>query len=358
MAPPGDDEERTNDERGGRRPPSPRLACCRRSRCSSFGGTAASAPSERDARDDHRRHAADRERACRSTSGSRRASSRSRGSRSRRTSLQSGNDIVLALANNNGDIGYLGYVPAFIAPHAGDPVHRCRGERGRGHVASPTTGRTSWSRAPARSARRPTSPGKTIAVNALKGVGEVMIKAALKKSGVDPNSIKLVAIAVPAMRVGARQRPGRRDLDAGAVPVAGAEPRRRADRDGARAGARASSGRSAATSRSTTGSQKNPELAKAVPDGDQPVARLRAGHPDEIRALLPAGNAEHPPADLEPGGRPRQAAPAREVREGVRRHHDAAELDAARAEHGRRAARRCRGRSATSSSRCASTARR
>ena len=30
--------------------------------------------------------------------------------------------------------------------------------------------------------------GKTIAVNALKGVGEVMIKAALKKRGVNPNS--------------------------------------------------------------------------------------------------------------------------------------------------------------------------
>src|SRR5215208_1190923 len=33
----------------------------------------------------------------------------------KKTVLQSGNDIVLALANNNGDIGYLGYVPAIIA---------------------------------------------------------------------------------------------------------------------------------------------------------------------------------------------------------------------------------------------------
>jgi len=42
--------------------------------------------------------------------------------------------------------------------------------------------------------------GKTIAVNALKGVGEVMIRAALEKVGVDQNSIKLLALPFPAMR--------------------------------------------------------------------------------------------------------------------------------------------------------------
>src|SRR5207244_7352559 len=42
--------------------------------------------------------------------------------------------------------------------------------------------------------------GKTIAVNALKGVGEVIIKAALKKVGVDPNSIHLLALPFPSMR--------------------------------------------------------------------------------------------------------------------------------------------------------------
>jgi hypothetical protein len=42
--------------------------------------------------------------------------------------------------------------------------------------------------------------GKTIAVNALKGVGEVMIKAALKKRGVNPNSVHLLALPFPAMR--------------------------------------------------------------------------------------------------------------------------------------------------------------
>ena len=37
-------------------------------------------------------------------------------------------------------------------------------------------------------------------MNALKGVGEVMIKAALKKLGVDPNSVRLLALPFPAMR--------------------------------------------------------------------------------------------------------------------------------------------------------------
>jgi ABC-type taurine transport system substrate-binding protein len=55
------------------------------------------------------------------------------------------------------------------------------------------------------SIRRPADlAGKTIAVNALKGVGEVMIKAALRKRGVNPNSINLLALPFPAMRAALR----------------------------------------------------------------------------------------------------------------------------------------------------------
>jgi hypothetical protein len=46
--------------------------------------------------------------------------------------------------------------------------------------------------------------GKTIAVNALKGVGEVMIKAALRKVGVNPGSIRLLAMPFPTMRTALR----------------------------------------------------------------------------------------------------------------------------------------------------------
>ena len=99
---------------------------------------------------------------------------------------------MLALANSNGEIGFAGWVPAMIAPHTGDPDHRRRDERGRRDVAA-----DNWQNIIVKGSSSIQTPadlaGKTIAVNALKGVGEVMIKAALKKVGVDPNSIKLLA---------------------------------------------------------------------------------------------------------------------------------------------------------------------
>ena len=40
----------------------------------------------------------------------------------KKQTLQSGNDIVLALANHNGDIGYLGYTPMMIARTQSIPI--------------------------------------------------------------------------------------------------------------------------------------------------------------------------------------------------------------------------------------------
>jgi NitT/TauT family transport system substrate-binding protein len=117
----------------------------------------------------------------------------------KKTVLQSGNDIVLALANGNGDIGYIGYVPAMIG--------RTQGIKFQVVAASDDEGTSiddNWQNIMVKGSSSIRTPadlaGKTIAVNALKGVGEVMIKAALKKDGVDPNSIKLVALPFPSMR--------------------------------------------------------------------------------------------------------------------------------------------------------------
>jgi NitT/TauT family transport system substrate-binding protein len=113
--------------------------------------------------------------------------------------LQSGNDIVLALANHNGDIGYLGYVPMMIARTSGIPLTLVAASEVEG-----TNANDNWQDILVKGSSSIRTPadlaGKTIAANALKGVGEVVIKAALQKAGVDPDSIKLVAIPFPSMR--------------------------------------------------------------------------------------------------------------------------------------------------------------
>jgi NitT/TauT family transport system substrate-binding protein len=117
----------------------------------------------------------------------------------KKTTLQSGNDVVLALANNNGDIGYLGFVPMFIAVTSGIPMTLAAASEVEG------TGQAdNWQNILVKGSSSIRTPrdlaGKTIAVNALKGVGEVMIKAAMQKSGVGPNSFRLTALPFPQMR--------------------------------------------------------------------------------------------------------------------------------------------------------------
>jgi hypothetical protein len=131
--------------------------------------------------------------------------------------------------------------------------------------------------------------GKSIAVNALKGVGEVMIKAALKKRGVNPNSIHLVAIPFPTMRTALRNG----QVDAIWAP----EPfvTQALNLDGARIvmapgpvlgkfwpiggyGAR------------TTWARQNPALFKKFRTAINKSLTYSQSHPAEIRALLPAGS--------------------------------------------------------------------
>jgi NitT/TauT family transport system substrate-binding protein len=99
--------------------------------------------------------------------------------------LQSGNDIVLALANHNGEIGYFGWVPMMIASTQGIAISAVAASEVEG-----TSAADNWQDILVKgdsSIRTPSDlAGKTIAVNALKGVGEVMIKAALQKVGVNP----------------------------------------------------------------------------------------------------------------------------------------------------------------------------
>jgi NitT/TauT family transport system substrate-binding protein len=205
----------------------------------------------------------------------------------KKTVFASGNDIVIAMANNQGDIGYVGWVPAMIA--------RTQGIDFTAVAASDVEGTSTtdnWQNIMVKgdsSIRTPADlAGKTIAVNALKGVGEVMIKAALKKSGVDPNSVKLLAVSFPTMRTALANG----QVDAFWAP----EPfvTQALTIDGARIvmapgpvlsrywpvgmyGARAS------------WIAAHPDLAKAFRTAMNQSLEYAQAHPDEIRAMLPAG---------------------------------------------------------------------
>jgi NitT/TauT family transport system substrate-binding protein len=117
----------------------------------------------------------------------------------KKTTLQSGNDVVLALANNNGDIGYLGFVPMYIAVTSGIPMTLVAASEVEG-----TNATDNWQNILVKGSSSIRTPrdlaGKTIAVNALKGVGEVMIKAAMEKVGVRPSAFRLTALPFPQMR--------------------------------------------------------------------------------------------------------------------------------------------------------------
>jgi NitT/TauT family transport system substrate-binding protein len=113
--------------------------------------------------------------------------------------LQSGNDIVLALANSKGEVGFAGWVPAMIARTSGIPITTMTASEVEG-----TSEADNWQNILVKGSSSIRTPadliGKTIAVNALKGVGEVMIRAAFAKLGLDPNGVKLLAVPFPAMR--------------------------------------------------------------------------------------------------------------------------------------------------------------
>jgi ABC-type nitrate/sulfonate/bicarbonate transport system substrate-binding protein len=128
--------------------------------------------------------------------------------------------------------------------------------------------------------------GKTLALNALKGVGEVVVKAALKKDGVDPNSVKLVALPFPSMRTALNNG----QVDAIWVP----EPfLTQGLQDGDRV---------VMAPGPTLGNffpnggygalqswvQKNPQLAAKFRTAINESLTYAQQHPDEIRALLPA----------------------------------------------------------------------
>ena len=251
----------------------------------------------------------------------------------KKTTLQSGNDVVLAMANNNGDIGYLGFVPMFIAVTNNIQMTLVAASEVEGVgqadnwqnilVKGSSSIRTSRDLA-----------GKTIAVNALKGVGEVMIKAALEKQGVRPSSFRLVAIPFPQMRSALNNG----QVDAIWVPEPFLSQGLNVDNarivmaPGPVLGRYWPIGGYAARQ---SWKSRNPALAERFRKAINRSLNYAQSHPDEVRAMLPANAQNSQAPDLEPGDRPGQAEPARRLCEEVRRDHSNAEPPAARAEQHR-----------------------
>jgi NitT/TauT family transport system substrate-binding protein len=210
-----------------------------------------------------------------------------RGIEIKKTVLQSGNDIVLALANNNGDIGYLGFVPMYIARTQGIKLTLISASEVEG-----TSVDDNWQNIMVKGNSAIRTPqdlaGKTIAVNALKGVGEVMIKAALKKVGVDPSSPKLLALPFPSMRSALNNG----QVDAIWAPEPFVSQALNIDGDrivmapGPVLGKYWPIGGYAALEGWET---QNPALAKSFRAAINESLSYAQAHPEEIRALLPAG---------------------------------------------------------------------
>ena len=200
--------------------------------------------------------------------------------------LQSGNDVVLALANKTGEAGFAGWVPAMIARTTGIPITAVALSE-----VEATTEAENWQNivVPGSSSIRGPADliGKTVAVNALKGVGEVMIRAAFDKLGLDSSKVKLVPIAFPAMRTAMRNG----QVDAIWAP----EPflTQALTQDGARSvmapgpilGKFFPIGGYFAR---TDWVADNPELAARFRTAMNQALTYSQTHPDDVRALLPA----------------------------------------------------------------------
>ena len=126
------------------------------------------------------------------------------------TVLQSGNEIITGMVAGDYDVGFVGYISAGIAASRGVPVCVLTASDATG-----TTPEDDWQVMVAAGDSPIQTPqdfvGKTISVNALGGVAEVMIKAALDQEGVDWRSVEMIEIPFP--EVPAAVQAGR--IDAG-----------------------------------------------------------------------------------------------------------------------------------------------
>ena len=111
---------------------------------------------------------------------------------------QGGAELVTSLVAGESQFAFLGYVPVIVARAKNLPIKViANADNGA------ETPEKEWQvimSAKGSDIREPKDlEGKTIAINAVKGVGEVTVKAALEAEGADPDSIKILEIPFPEM---------------------------------------------------------------------------------------------------------------------------------------------------------------
>jgi NitT/TauT family transport system substrate-binding protein len=111
---------------------------------------------------------------------------------------QNGAELITGALSGSYDFIFAGYIPSIVARAKSLPITV---------VAASDLGaknaKDEWTITLSKKSSAIRTPkdlaGKTIAVNGLRGVGEVVIKASLEKQGVDPDSIKLLEVPFPEM---------------------------------------------------------------------------------------------------------------------------------------------------------------
>ncbi len=111
---------------------------------------------------------------------------------------QGGAELVTSLVSGDSQFAFLGYVPVIVGKARGLPVKIiANADNGA------DTPEKEWQiimSAKDSDIREPKDlEGRTIALNALRGVGEVTVKAAMEAEGADPTGVKFIEIPFPEM---------------------------------------------------------------------------------------------------------------------------------------------------------------
>lgn len=111
---------------------------------------------------------------------------------------QGGSELVTALVAGDDQFAFLGWVPVIVGKAKGLPIKAIANADNGAETPEEEwqiimSGKDSDIREPK------DLEGKTIALNALRGVGEVTVKAAMEAEGADPNSMKFIEIPFPEM---------------------------------------------------------------------------------------------------------------------------------------------------------------